>query len=140
MSKETTKALLDNIEKSNKAFYQILKEGFRIVTSNKEDNIALIYAIVQIYGISKNVHLTKREVEIMTMFIKYGTSSEGRKSIIKQLKITGGSISQYVIKLKSKGLLIKNYEDTNVCYVNPELLKITEYIIEKKGNLLIRFE
>lgn len=117
----------------------IIRNGFYQLTVEKGDDIRQIEIAVDLYAKNRGLTLQKREREILVMFLRFGTGNEARKKIVNQLDTTSGSISQYVIKLKKKKILQKKYESNRNYFVDPALVQLKDYIINKGNAVLIKY-
>ncbi|MCB1711371.1 MAG: hypothetical protein KDH96_02465 [Candidatus Riesia sp.] len=130
---ETIKNLAPNI-------YKILDEGFYVINCDKKSDIEQIESVIKIYLHAKGIKLTPRAIELLVMYVKYDTSSESRKKIRRQIKMTAGTLNQNTSSLKRAGILKYPYKDSKKSEVDPALVRLREYMNKpKKGNILIKY-
>lgn len=139
--REELKKAFTTIKKLAPKVYKTLEEGFYIVNCPKRNDIEQIESAVEIYLYAKGISITPRATQLLVGYVKYGTSTESRKKIRRQIKMTSGTLNQNTSSLKKAGLIIYPYKDSKKSHVEPQLLKLREYMTNstKKGNLLIRY-
>lgn len=138
---ERLKKAFDTLKELAPKIFTTLKEGFYVVNCPKRNDIEQIESAVEIYLYAKGINITPRARQLLVGYVKYGTSTESRKKIRRQIDMTSGTLNQNTSSLKKAGLVVYPYKDSKKSYVEPELVKLKDYMIgsNKKGNLLIRY-
>jgi DNA-binding MarR family transcriptional regulator len=140
--REEVKQAFATIKRLAPKIYKTLQEGFYVVNCPKRNDIEQIESAVEIYLYAKGINITPRARQLLVGYVKYGTSTEARKKIRRQINMTAGTLNQNTSSLKKAGLIIYPYKDSKKSYVVTQLVKLREYMISKgrkKGNLLIRY-
>lgn len=140
-NKKRLKEALEVLKELAPKMYEVLEEGFYVINCKKDDDVEQIESAVKIYLYAKGIDLTPRAIQLLTMFVKYGTSTKARKMISKTIKMTGGTINQNASNLKKAGVLVYPYEDSKKSIVDPNLMKLKPYVLNgaKNSNILIKY-
>jgi DNA-binding MarR family transcriptional regulator len=93
---------------------------------NKKEFLTKHFQILSTLG---NLNLTDKEIEVITSFLSLDKkiieedvfNSLARKLVLEELKISHGSLSNYIKALVTKQLIIKN-EITGNIKINPVIL------------------
>ena len=140
MSKNNIEQLKNNLKKSSPDMYSVFEQGFFPIKCQRKSDIEQIESVVKMYLHSKNIHLTPRVIELLTMFVKYDTSTDSRKKISRQINMSRVAINQNVMALKKAELIIYPYDDTKKSVIHNDLLILKKYITKPgKTNILIRY-
>lgn len=135
------KEALNTIEELYKPFYNVIETGFYRIICKKRTDLEQIESAVKIYLHAKGIHLTPRVIELLIMFVKYDTSTESRKKISRQIKMSRVAINQNVIAIRKAGLIRYPYEDAKKSIVHEDLKNLRKYIMDKgKNDILIAYK
>lgn len=131
---QTLKELVPNV-------YSMFDEGMHVFNTEPMNAVEQIQSAVKVYLHSKNIHLSKRSIELLVMFVQHDTSTKSREKISRKIKMSRGTINQNVSSLKKEGVLIYPFEDSKKSVVDPELIKIKNFILRKNNkNIVIRYK
>ena len=135
------KEALNTIEELYNPFYKVIETGFYRIVCKRRTDLEQIESAVKIYLHAKGIHLTPRVIQLLIMFVKYDTSTESRKKISRQIKMSRVAINQNVIAIRKAKLIKYPYEDAKKSIVHEDLIALKKYIIDKgKDDILIAYK
>ena len=137
--KQKQKTALTFLKEKVPPIYDMLSDGFYVFPIDIEGGVDKLGKIIDIYTLSKNVVLTPMERDIMRMFLRFGMTMEGKRKIVKQVNTTYASLSQYVYRLGQRGLLERVHEGNKRYTLPKKLLKLRDFILDKKGSILLTY-
>ena len=96
----------------------MLREGIFSLEAPYKSEADLYKSLLKCYNLICSKNITEREVEFLTVYLKYGYSNDTRKLIRDQYKIKANYVGVINHSLKTKGLLIddeRNYNKKTLC-------------------------
>lgn len=139
--KKRLEEALGVIRELSPRMFEVMRDGFHVLNCTRQESISQVEMVVKMYLHAKNIDLTPRVIKLLAWFVMYGTSTQARKKISRQIDMTGGTINQNASKLKREGLLVYPYDDSKKSIVDPALIKLKDYVMDpkKKGSILVKF-
>lgn len=106
----------------------MLKEGiFSLETPYKTES-DLYKSLLKCYNLICSKNITDREIEFLTIYLKYGYSRETRKLVKEQYGINSNYVGVINHSLKTKGLLVDDERNFNKKSLSSDLLDIKNFV------------
>lgn len=138
--KKELKQAFEVIKEQVPDMHDIISRYFRMY-SKKESDYVQISKIVKLYSIfKKGKELKGRKLQALTFYLREGYSLNIKKKMALQMGIAENNLNQVNSNLRKEGYLIVDEHKKIKNYVDPELVKIIDFLVKKGGkNLVLTF-
>lgn len=126
---------LDVVGEAFPIIKEIVKEGFYTLNCERESDFVQISLIIKLYSIlKKGKELKGRNLDALTFYLREGYSKKIKEKMARQLNIQENNINQVNSNLRKLGYLIVDSNNHVKNTIDPELVKLKEYIVDREKN------
>lgn len=103
-------------------------DGFFSLEAKYKTEIELYKSVLKCYNLICSKGMTEREIDFLSMYLKYGYNRETRKIIRESYDVNSNYIGVLNHTLKTKGFLIKDERNENKKHLSEDLIRIKEFV------------
>lgn len=115
----------------------MFKEGIFSFEAPYKTETDLYKSLLKCYDLVCSKNITDREIEFLTIYLKYGYSKDTRKLIKDQFDIKPNYVGVINHSLKTKGLLIEDERNYNKKSLSDDLIQIKNFVENGKSDKIL---
>lgn len=106
----------------------MLKEGIFSLEAPYKSEADLYKSLLKCYNLICSKNITDKEIEFLSIYLRYGYSKETRKLVREQFDISANYVGVINHTLKTKGLLVDDERNFNNKSLSKDLLDIKSFV------------
>lgn len=106
----------------------MLKEGIFSLEAPYKSEADLYKSLLKCYNLICSKNITDKEIEFLSIYLRYGYSKETRKLVREQFDISANYVGVINHALKTKGLLVDDERNFNNKSLSKDLLDIKSFV------------